>query len=187
MTVPGLRYIPDYLEEDEQTRLLAEIDRQPWLTNLKRRVQHYGYNYDYSRRSVDGSLYLGALPAWSVRLVERLTRDGWAAEPINQLIVNEYDPGQGIAAHIDHVPSFGNTILSASLGSPCLMTYTNIQTKAEVSLLLEPGSLIVMQDEARYEWKHGIAARKSDVHQGRRIIRGRRVSLTFRSVNKNKE
>jgi hypothetical protein len=31
-------------------------------------------------------------------------------------------------------------------------------------------------------WQHGIPARKSDLHNGRRVQRGRRVSLTFRTV-----
>jgi hypothetical protein len=43
-------------------------------------------------------------------------------------------------------------------------------------------SLLVMKDEARYKWTHGIAKRKSDRYRGRTIVRRRRVSLTFRKV-----
>jgi alkylated DNA repair dioxygenase AlkB len=46
--------------------------------------------------------------------------------------------------------------------------------------LLEPRSLLVLGDEARYEWEHGIARRKTDHWQGGRIFRSRRLSVTFR-------
>ena len=36
--IPGLTYRPDYLNLDDQTQLLALIDQQTWLTDLKRRV-----------------------------------------------------------------------------------------------------------------------------------------------------
>jgi alkylated DNA repair dioxygenase AlkB len=47
-------------------------------------------------------------------------------------------------------------------------------------LLLSPRSLLVLSDEARYQWQHGIARRKSDRWHGQRIERGRRLSVTFR-------
>ncbi len=43
INVPGLQYIPNYLSSQDQEQLLAAIDQQSWLTDLKRRVQHYGY------------------------------------------------------------------------------------------------------------------------------------------------
>jgi alkylated DNA repair dioxygenase AlkB len=62
------------------------------------------------------------------------------------------------------------------------MLFWHPRTGVQVPILIEPGSLYVMQGEARYQWKHGIMARKSDVYSGRRIQRGRRISLTFRTV-----
>jgi len=41
---------------------------------------------------------------------------------------------------------------------------------------------MVMGGDARYLWRHSIAARRSDVVDGRGIERDRRVSLTFRTV-----
>ena len=29
------------------------MDARPWLSDLKRRVQHYGYKYDYRARAID--------------------------------------------------------------------------------------------------------------------------------------
>ena len=50
--IPGLTYIPDFITPNEEITMIASIDRQPWLNDLKRRVQHYGYKYDYKARTV---------------------------------------------------------------------------------------------------------------------------------------
>jgi alkylated DNA repair dioxygenase AlkB len=49
------------------------------------------------------------------------------------------------------------------------------------SLLLECRSLLVLSDEARYDWTHGIARRKSDVWHGVKFKRARRLSITLRT------
>ena len=45
-------------------------------------------------------------------------------ELADQLIVNDYAPGQGIPAHVD-APLFTDTIISISLGSSCVMEFSN--------------------------------------------------------------
>jgi len=180
--VSGLQYIPNYIPEHEHQDLLATIDQQPWLTDLKRRVQHYGYRYDYKSRVVHSTSFLGPLPGWVVPMAERLHRDNLIEIVPDQVIVNEYHPGQGIASHVDCIPCFGDTIISLSLGSPCVMIYTRIRDSREVPILLEPRSLVVMQSESRHQWKHGILKQKNDVYNRQIIKRGRRVSITFRKV-----
>jgi len=44
--ISGLTYVPDFITPAENDFLLSQIDQQPWLTDLKRRVEHYGYKYD---------------------------------------------------------------------------------------------------------------------------------------------
>jgi alkylated DNA repair dioxygenase AlkB len=51
-----------------------------------------------------------------------------------------------------------------------------------VGVPLAPGSLSVMTGPSRYTWKHAIVARKSDPGPFGRVQRGRRVSVTFRTV-----
>ncbi|MCA1992374.1 MAG: alpha-ketoglutarate-dependent dioxygenase AlkB [Coleofasciculus sp. S288] len=178
----GLTYVPNYIDEDEQNQLLNIIDQQEWSTKLKRRVQQYGYRYEYQKGILASSSYLGELPDWAGCLAERLYSDRLTAQLPDQVIVNEYEPGQGITSHIDCIPCFGKTIISLSLGSPCVMEFIHSQTQGKAANLLLPGSLMVMQGAARYIWQHGIAARKKDLYEGREIIRTRRVSLTFREV-----
>jgi alkylated DNA repair dioxygenase AlkB len=180
--VPGLSYLPDYVDAAAAERLLAEIDRQPWLTDLQRRVQHYGYRYDYKARRADASLYLGPLPEWAAELARRLHAEGWFACLPDQLTVNEYQPGQGISKHVDCVPCFDAAVASLSLGSGCVLEMADARSKAKVPLYLEPRSLVVLQKDARYRWTHAVPARKKDIVDGRERSRGRRVSLTFRKV-----
>jgi alkylated DNA repair dioxygenase AlkB len=182
LVIPGLRYQSGYVGEVEQAQLVAAIEQQPWITDLKRRVQHYGYRYDYTRHKVDRAMYLGPLPAWLAPLAQRLLDDDIFAALPDQVIVNEYEPGQGISAHIDCVPCFGDTIVSLSLLSSCVMLFTRAEPVAQMPVLLEPCSLLVMQGEARYHWQHAIPARKVDDVAGARIPRGRRISLTFRTM-----
>jgi alkylated DNA repair dioxygenase AlkB len=180
--IPGLTYLPDFMDQESHDQLLARVDSQPWLNDLKRRVQHYGYKYDYKARRVDPSMRIGALPEWAMALAQQLVNRGLMPELPDQLIINEYEPGQGIANHVDCVPCFTDTIASLSLGSCCVMTFTRKKTGHVTPLLLEPRSIVSLRGEARYQWTHGIAARKTDTFQGRTIHRGRRVSLTFRKV-----
>lgn len=180
--VPDLLYSPEFISREEEAELLRNIDREPWLSDLRRRVQHYGYKYDYRSRSIDDSMRMGPLPAWLLPIRERLVERGLFCTQPDQVIVNEYEPGQGIRDHVDCEPCFGPTIVSLSLASACVMNFTHRHTAHRVVLLLEPRSAIVLRDRARYEWMHGIPARKNDVWHGKTIRRGRRVSLTFRQV-----
>jgi alkylated DNA repair dioxygenase AlkB len=175
-----------YLDEDREAALIEVIDRQSWLTELRRRVQHYGYRYDYKGRKVTLEMYLGPLPDWLEPLCQELKEHGLMPRVADQVIINEYEPGQGIAAHVDCVPCFDNTIASLTLGSSCVMEFTNLQSREKLPLFLERRSLVVLSGEARYQWRHSIPARKSDTYEDRVIARQRRLSLTFRNVLVNR-
>jgi alkylated DNA repair dioxygenase AlkB len=143
MAVPGLRYIGGYIAEPDEARLLTVVDDAPWLSDLRRRVQHHGYRYDYKARKVDPSMYLGPLPDWAQSLAERIVSDGLMTASPDQLIVNEYLPGQGITPHVDCVPCFGPVVCSLTLGSSCIMELSAVEGDGTESLLLERGSLLV--------------------------------------------
>ena len=182
MMIPGLTLHPDFISRAEEGDLLSMIDAQPWRADLQRRVQHYGYRYDYKARQVTPDLYLGPLPAWLQDLAYLLVQNGVFLNVPEQVIVNEYLPGQGIAPHIDCVPCFRDVIASLSLGSDVVMDFGRPDGSEKISHRLPARSLVVMTGPARYHWQHGIAKRKTDVVDGQKIIRQRRVSLTFRCV-----
>ncbi len=182
-TIEGLTYIPNFITVEEQQNLLNSIDQGEWLSDLKRRVQHYGYKYDYRKRNIDLSMKMGALPDWAIQMGQKLLAQGLIKHEPDQLIINEYLPGQGIANHIDCEPCFEDGIASLSLGSACCMEFTKGYNRLEIiPILLEPRSALVMTGVARYDWLHGIKAVKTETFQGWKIVRARRVSLTFRKV-----
>ena len=171
--IAGLSYLPDYISGDEEVALVAAIDAEPWDTSWDRRRQPYGATY---RR---GDTAPRSIPAWGLGLAERMHREGISERPFDQMLINEYQPGQGIALHRDYEP-FDRTVVSLSLLAPVVMDFHHTAKARRESLLLAPRSLLILSDEARHEWEHGIARRKSDRWQGERIPRGRRLSVTFR-------
>lgn len=180
--VKGLHYVPNFLSKMEQQSIINDINAETWLTDIKRRVQHYGYKYNYKARNLDHSMFLGPLPSWIQSIGNRLHKEGFFESIPDQVIINEYIPGQGIANHVDCEPCFGETIISISLGSYCVMDFINVYNKEKVEVLLEPGSLVAISGEARHIWTHGIPQRKIDVYHGIRYSRKIRLSMTFRKV-----
>lgn len=176
--IPGLTYLRDYLSQSAHDRLLRQVDDHPWRPTVGYDVQVYGYSYDHREQA---AVHLGDIPVWSKRLAARLQRDGHIHRVPNQLVVNSYPPGAGIFEHIDQAV-FGETVISVSLGSTCTMRFTHEPSAGCEEILLEPRSLLVLAGESRWQWRHAIPARPSDVWNGREIPRSRRVSLTFRAI-----
>ena len=176
--IPGLSYSPNALTEEQEQALLEELDTLHWqpLTDSpnSRRVQHYGYAYDYKRRMVSAPTV--AIPDGWTDLFHHDPLSQW-----NQVIVNEYHPGQGISAHIDSL-HYGEVIQCYTLGSGATMRFTCTTTGERRDLYVEPRSVYVMAGESRYQWKHEMIGRKSDVVEGARRERGKRISVTLRSV-----
>lgn len=178
--IKGLYYFPSFINATMQSGLIRKIDGQPWENTLKRRVQQYGYQYDYKNRKINDTHWLSPLPSWTDQIETLLHQQGIFEAGPDQLIVNEYLPGQGIALHIDRPSCFGETIAILSLGSRVVMGLVHADSRESSGILLKSGSLLVLKGPARYEWKHGIAARRTDRIQGTSFKRKRRISLTFR-------
>lgn len=177
-SIRGLGYIPEYLSAGADDRLLAEVDLQPWLMSIDHRVQIYGYNYNHAKRA---AFRIGDLPKWVTDLAVRLCDDGLLPKVPNQMVANDYPPGSGIFAHIDQAV-FGDVVASVSLGSTCVMRFSHAASGRTEELLLEPRSVLVLSDDARWAWHHEIPARTADTWLDDERPRSRRVSLTFRVV-----
>lgn len=127
-----------------------------------------------------------------------------------QAILNLYWPGEGITPHVDLLDRFADGIIGVSLGSGCVMDFERTQSKEPMPNHTEPhenlphasstnddpapshriylpeGSVIVLSEDARYLWTHGIAYRTEDLVEetgsSNRAVesRGLRLSITFR-------
>ncbi len=167
----GAHYVEGFISTVEHDRLLRLIDQQKWEVSPSRRVQQYGYRYDF-----DSDAVLPPVRQIPRNIQGRVWFDELPIDP-NQVLVNEYNPGEGTRWHIDH-PDQGHEIAVISLGSPIQMDF---RCKDKVKdVLLEPRSLLVLSGPAREKWEHCIKARKKDKKHG--VTRSRRVSVTLREV-----
>ncbi|KAJ1308680.1 hypothetical protein OPQ81_004372 [Rhizoctonia solani] len=80
-----------------------------------------------------------------------------------QVILNQYNPGEGIKPHIDLPNRFADGIIIVSLANGIVMDFAHEAKKQAVSVWLPPRSIVIMEGEARWEWTHGIAYRESDI------------------------
>lgn len=201
----GMRYLPHFLSPEEQDAVVRHVYRskEPWLAidesekpwvrengdgglsgpsrNVGRRVKQYGWRYDYRARAITSDMRVGPLPDWLLALAQRLYEETGLFERVpEQVIVNEYGPGQGIAMHTDH-PGFGPAVATVSLGDDWEMDFSRPDDgfQAKSHMMLECGSALIMTGDARKRWRHGIAKRRKE-RDGRQ--RKRRLSLTFRTV-----
>ncbi len=187
--IPGLKLVRDFLTEAEEKEILAKIETNDWSNELQRRVQHYGWRYDYKSRQVDPSMHIGPLPDWANRVGQRLVDEGYLRILPDQVIVNEYRGNQGIAPHIDSESSFADGVAMISLLETWEMVFKKRRSPEKGIHKLEQRSATILTGEARYGWTHAIPKRKSEpgaVKPGNkkpsRIPRDRRISLTFRKV-----
>jgi alkylated DNA repair dioxygenase AlkB len=177
--VVGLCYFPEFVTAEEADYLLDRVNRGEWRNDLrKRRVQQYGYKYDYFKRTL--SEQPGIFPKWLKVFADDLEERGVFDIAPDQVIANEYLPGQGINMHVDSVDSFGHIVTSLTLGSGTVMELSKGDERYQI--YLEPNSLLVLSGAARYAWRHGIKGQRSDVIDGVELPRQRRVSITCRNA-----
>ncbi len=181
--VPGLVIVEHFLSPEEQDHCIRQVDaaQDEWRNDLSRRVQHYGWRYDYKARSITPDMHIGALPDWLSQLAHKLYDETSLFDRVpEQVIVNEYLPGQGIATHIDH-PGFGPTVCTISLLDDWEMDFSE-HWQDKTPALLQRGSCVLLTGDSRSVWQHGIAPRKTELVENGRRNRHRRLSLTFRTV-----
>lgn len=178
----GLAIFEEFIGMQEEADLLTTIDALSWDTSMKRRVQHYGWKYDYKLRKVDPGAYLGPLPGWAQDLAQRLLERGIVDELPDQVIVNNYEGAQGISKHIDCPGCFRGAVVTLSLNESWEMIFSRKRPGSESERYrqtLQRRSAVVLAGEARASWMHEIPQR---LKEGK-MLRGRRVSITFRKVN----
>ena len=186
--IPGLTYLKDFIWEDEERALLAEIDDGSWDgDNKSRRTKQYGYGFHWRNRHSNALVRLEApydrMPSSARAPLERLRLDGYiVTTDFDQCIVNDYVGGQGIKPHRDR-EFFGDVVLGMSLLEPVVMDFKSLQTGEVRALLLEPRSVLLLEGEARWLWQHSITPAPTLIYRGSALPRGRRTSLTFRIIS----
>lgn len=114
---------------------------------------------------------------WLDKTMPFFEQEGLMEAP-TQVLINEYRNNMGIASHFEDFDAFGPVIVTISLISPVYMTLKKPTTQPKpdgsdntninacdsyddvVKILLEPGSLLIMKDDARFKYRHGIGKYK---------------------------
>jgi alkylated DNA repair dioxygenase AlkB len=176
VAVPGFRYAPDFLTEDEERGLLANIDRLEFRevrmhgVVARRTVVHFGWDYDYSGWRIHET---DPPPSWLAALRDRAAAEsGTEPSELEQFLIARYPPGASIGWHRD-APMFGSPVVGISLLSKCRMRFrrragASFETDEQI---LEPRSLYVLSGEARTSWQHHIPP-----------IKELRYSITMRTI-----
>ncbi len=182
----GLFLFPTLLVEPEQDAVVEAIVAEGYFDAARDQVMLF--------ESSDA----GRLPAWTTKLIRKLESalagripshafetlfgDTQNERRLRQLIINTYRPGQGIASHVDLLNRFGDGVIICSFLSGISMDLEH-EAHGKHAVWLSPGSALLLTKEARYEWKHGIAARGFDVLERtgtHTIPRQHRLSVTIR-------
>jgi alkylated DNA repair dioxygenase AlkB len=174
----GLLYRLDFLTSDEERALLDEISRLPLVEarykafTAKRRIVSYGAGYDFDSNDL---MTAPPLPPFLLALREKAARfAGIPAERFSQALVSEFRPGTTLGWHRD-APPFG-TVVGISLAAACRLRFRPYPPKPGravdgFELRLEPRSIYVLRDEARWRWQHHVPPTKA-----------LRYSITFRTL-----
>lgn len=208
-----LYYVPDFITSTEEEFLLSQVYSAPkpkWTNLSNRRLQNWG-GLPHPKGMVTEEL-----PKWLKTCCEKIYDLGvFEDKPPNHVLVNEYEAGQGIMPHEDG-PLYFPTVSTISLGSHTLLDFyrpmketpdvqgevlcssSSLEDRYVCSVLLQPRSLILVQDEMYKTYLHGIREVHSDtlsdtvvnldhckgMNVGDTLHRSTRVSLTIRHVPK---
>lgn len=187
MDISGLYY---FKLNTDYNYIVDLLDNNVWINTAgsnSRRVQQYGYAYNYNsgyNNSINTKI--DDIPVFMTDLINEISKICKELNLIddsyqfNQCIVNNYESGQGISKHIDNL-NFGPVIACVTLGKGCVMTYSHNNEERE--LYVENNSLYIMSGDARYKWYHEMKKCKYDYFNFIKFKRDRRISLTFRNVN----
>jgi alkylated DNA repair dioxygenase AlkB len=145
------------------------------LITTKRKVAWYAdspYTYKYSNISRQ------ALPWTSDLLVLKSLIEKETEETYNACLMNLYHDGsEGMGWHSDGEKELKKhgAISSLSLGAERCFSFKHKLSKDVVSLVLHPGSLLVMKGATQSHWLHSLPPTRK--------IHDPRINLTFRTIN----
>ncbi|KAI3425123.1 hypothetical protein D9Q98_008895 [Chlorella vulgaris] len=179
-SLPTVFYIPNYVSTEEEQALLTDLRAsKQWRTVSGRRLQNLGGIIHKQ------GLISAPLPSWLQPLVARLAAEtgiygnvgGDVGQP-NHVLVNAYQPGEGILPHEDG-PLYHPAVAILGLGAPAVVRFahkrSNTQADADAaamaavggdahvykhqlvaSVVCQPRSLLIFRDVAYSDCLHGI-------------------------------
>lgn len=141
----------------------------------RRKVAWYGdrpFSYTYSRATKQALPWTPVLQELK-ELVERQSGENY-----NSCLLNLYHKGEetmGWHSDAESQLKKHGAIASLSLGAPRRFAFRHKQSKEQVKVMLEHGSLLVMKGVTQAFWQHSLPAMKK--------VHSPRINLTFRTIS----
>lgn len=155
-----------------------------------RKLIHFGMVADFEndicgRSEKHKSLYFKA-PDWMLTIANALYKQRKVTRRLTQGTLLYYRPGVGVMPHYDSETAFGPEIAMISLcGTVSMEFHEDVSVNPRACrLFLKTGSMLIVQDAARYRWKHCIPQQYQDYDEQTKtwIPRyGARISFILRS------
>lgn len=174
---PGAVHVPDWLDAEEQWRLLEacrEWARPPaglrtvrtpgggTMTARQVCLGRHWYPYAYARTAVDGDgAPVKPFPDWLGELGGRAVADALGPEAATAAydiaLINFYDGDARMGMHRDGEEQSDAPVVSLSLGDTCVFRFGNTRTRARpyTDVELRSGDLFVFGGAARQAY-HGV-------------------------------
>lgn len=153
--IPGLKLLENFITMEEENNIILRLDEKDiWIQEMSRRVQHFGFPFNYRNLMLDFSTETPKFPE-EVEVVAKRIENGLNSAkglaismslenfdsnagndsflctkhlnlPLSQVTVNEYLANQGIAPHVDTSACFGPLVFIVSCGCGTTMTFKKI-------------------------------------------------------------
>ena len=173
VNIPGIIIVENFITPEEEAEIFKEIDKREWHKLATRRVQHDGYEFIYGHNNVNPNNKLGPLPTWIQGPLKKLEAEtdkvNGEGSGLDQLTINDYQPGDGIPPHVDAIGPFEEAFGAISMGSGAVMTFRHPDGR-QMHAYYPPRSAVIFTGEGRKIWTHGIACRKLDRVEGKLVI-----------------
>jgi len=176
VSVPeGFVYRDNLLTAMEEAALLGELEALPFKPFEfqgylgKRRIATFGWRYDFDRKALRDS---DPLPDFLLPVrAKAAIFAGLPPDELQQVLINEYEPGAGVGWHRDR--SIFQDIIGISLASACRFRLRRAVGDGweRVSHVLQPRSAYIMRGASRSLWEHSVPG-----------VSALRYSITFRNV-----
>ena len=161
---PTVWHMADWVTADEEAALMRCTSCSPpqrWTQLRGRRLQNLGG----LPRPLPEGFASEPLPGWIGAVCDALVRSGVfpPTAPPNHVLLNEYQPGEGIDAHRDG-PLYAPRVAIVSLGSACSFDFVTNDVARDVraSLLLPPRGVLIFSEEAYESLLHTVPALTTD-------------------------
>jgi hypothetical protein len=176
----GIEYIPDFMSIKQSDALFNVIKSSEGKNSFS--TENNVIKFD--RKMQDTIILEDYFPPYINCLCDIMINSKYIDRYPDNIYINYLYSGQGMNNHIDDI-KYGEPVLILSLGTHCLINFTNIDTKVSTQFPLLSGSLLILKNEARYKYIRSIKNNKIDIYSlkgfpEQKWKRNDRISIIFR-------